>query len=102
MRLKYRVIERLRNVYPVVALCRILEVLRSTYNRADDLCSAGTLIFLISPMMASFTPAPMAPEAKPAPVIWLMMPLLFSCSDYQHISGFLLLYFYAIILFFGR
>jgi len=28
---KYRVIERLRNVYPVVALCRILEVSRSGY-----------------------------------------------------------------------
>ena len=29
---------------------------------------------LISPMIASFTPAPMTPEAKPAPVIWLMIP----------------------------
>lgn len=31
MSAKYRVIERLRNVYPVVALCRILEVSRSGY-----------------------------------------------------------------------
>lgn len=31
MSVKYRVIERLRNVYPVVALCRILEVSRSGY-----------------------------------------------------------------------
>jgi len=29
----------------------------------------GSLIFLISPMIASLTPAPMAPEAKSAPVI---------------------------------